>query len=678
MEWAQIEPQLELLRELPIEPIAGLVHHGSGPRYTSLVDPLFAEKLAHFARRVAERYPWIKAFTPVNEPLTTARFSALYGHWYPHARDERTFIRALMNQLRGVVLAMRAIRQVNPEAALVQTEDLGQTHASPKLRYQAEFENERRWLTWDLLSGRVDSGHPLWRHLLWLGVAEDELAFFTAEPCPPQIIGVNHYVTSERYLDENLREHSPETHGGNGRDRYADIAAVRMEMAKPSGPEALLREVCQRYSTPVAVTEAHLGCTREEQLRWLNEIWQAAQSVRVEGHDLRAVTAWSLLGAYDWNSLLTREENHYEPGAFDLRAPAPRRTAIAQMIRALASGNEFHHPVLATPGWWRRPTRFIQPAAKRDECPAKNCTSSIVEHQFTSQTANGRPILLTGGAGRLASGFRRAAELRGLACHALTRAELDITDESAVAVALQSFAPWAVINCAGVSDPDRAQNDEEECASAHVRGAENLARACARTGARLVTFSSDFVFDGDEARAYLESDAARAINVYGQSKIAAENATRTAFDNALVIRLGKVFAPNEESDSMRARLEALARGERVALANDVRFSVSYLPDLVNATLDLLIDGESGVWHLANSGSIMPAELLFAAANLAQLETSLIDDVPVWSLRLPAPRPRNRALESERGQLLPPWENALWRYMNDSPPLTENARRVALP
>src|SRR5207253_6883246 len=117
-------------------------------------DPGFAEGLAEFAGRVAERYPWVKAWTPVNEPLTTARFSALYGHWYPHARDDDSFARALVNECRGVVLAMRAIREVIPDARLVQTEDVGMTHSTPRLAYQAELENERRWISFDLLCGR--------------------------------------------------------------------------------------------------------------------------------------------------------------------------------------------------------------------------------------------------------------------------------------------------------------------------------------------------------------------------------------------------------------------------------------------------------------------------------------------------------------------------------------------
>jgi dTDP-4-dehydrorhamnose reductase len=82
--WTWADQRINRLHELGVKPIIGLTHHGSGPRHTSLVDPSFAEGLAQYARLVAERFPHNIFYTPVNEPLTTARFSALYGHWYPH------------------------------------------------------------------------------------------------------------------------------------------------------------------------------------------------------------------------------------------------------------------------------------------------------------------------------------------------------------------------------------------------------------------------------------------------------------------------------------------------------------------------------------------------------------------------------------------------------------------
>src|SRR5215212_485939 len=142
-DWRWADERLERLRALGLPPIVGLVHHGSGPPGTSLVEPGFPDGLAQFARSVAERYPWVDRYTPVNEPLTTARFSGLYGHWYPHGRDGLTFARALLHQCRGTVLAMRAIRAVNSAAQLVQTDDLGKTYSTRGLAYQADFENER-------------------------------------------------------------------------------------------------------------------------------------------------------------------------------------------------------------------------------------------------------------------------------------------------------------------------------------------------------------------------------------------------------------------------------------------------------------------------------------------------------------------------------------------------------
>ena len=106
-----------------------------------------------------------------------------------------------------------------------------------------------------------------------------------------------------------------------------------------------------------------------------------------------------------------------------------------------------------------------------------------------------------------------------------------------------------------------------------------------------------------------------------------------------------------------------------------RMSGTYLPDLVHATLDLLIDGEAGVWHLANGGALTPEQLLIAAAEIIDLDGELIDGTPGWKLNRPALRPRNRVLQSERGQLLPPLEDALSRYCREV--VIERARgRVA--
>ncbi|HWA16628.1 MAG TPA: hypothetical protein VG817_09350, partial [Gemmatimonadales bacterium] len=285
------------------------------------------------------------SFTPVNEPLTTARFSALYGHWYPHRADDASFARALVNQVRAVALAMTRIREITPGARLIQTEDLATVSAGPGLAYQAEFENERRWVTIDLLTGRLVPGMPMYEWLRRHGIAEAELAWFRRHPMPPDIIGWNYYVLSERYLDPD-----PHCATGNGRHHYHDRDAARSVGLR--GLRALLAEARDRFRLPMAVTESHLAGTRDEQLRWLVENWDEARAAQVEGSDLRGFTVWSLLGAYDWDSLCVCSRGRYEPGVFDLRGTLPRPTALAAAVRQLVHGIRPAHPVLDAPGWW--------------------------------------------------------------------------------------------------------------------------------------------------------------------------------------------------------------------------------------------------------------------------------------------------------------------------------------
>lgn len=350
VDWTWTDHQLQLLRKENITPIAGLLHHGSGPAFTDLSKPGFADELAAYAGLVAARYPWIDYYTPVNEPLTTARFSGLYGIWYPHKRDARSCINMLLNQVKGIVYSMQAIRRINPAAQLVQTEDLGYTHSSPALAYQADFENCRRWLSFDLLCGKVDSEHPLWSYLMAIGLDAADLAFFTSNPCPPDILGINYYVTSERYLDDEINKYPIDAHGGNGRHVYADVAAVRVEA--PIGLLALIEQAWRRYRLPMAITETHLDCTREQQLRWLKETWAAACEALRRNIDVRAVTPWAMIGAFDWDSLLTANNGNYESGAYRIKDGALKLTAVGVMIRSLAAIGAYHHPLLNSPGWW--------------------------------------------------------------------------------------------------------------------------------------------------------------------------------------------------------------------------------------------------------------------------------------------------------------------------------------
>ena len=371
-DWTWSDERMAAIRGCGLEPIAGLLHHGSGPRYTSLIAPGFVQGLADHARAVAERYPWVTDWTPVNEPLTTARFSALYGHWYPHAQDEPTFWLALLNEIEGTCAAMREVRKVNPAARLIQTEDLGQAYGTPPFAEEVAFQNARRWISWDLLCGRVTPGHPLWPRLAAYGFGA-RLDALAAEPCPPDILGVNYYPTSERFLDHRAELYPQWEAGALGQ---FDMDAVRVLDPAPVGLEGVLRQAWERFAIPVAVTESHLNGEADDQVRWLLEAWQTALRLRGEGAGIIAVTSWALLGSYDWNSLLTRSTGFYEPGAFNVQGGAPQPTKIAALIRHIGAGGSIEawlqaHPDLATPGWWRQPARLTLPPYRWREAVAE-------------------------------------------------------------------------------------------------------------------------------------------------------------------------------------------------------------------------------------------------------------------------------------------------------------------
>ncbi len=641
--WSWTEQRLRRIRELGIRPIVGLLHHGAGPAHATSSDACFPAELAAYARAVAERFPWVDEWSPINEPVTTARFSGLYGLWYPHGRDTRTFVRILLHQCQGIALAMREIRQVNPHAKLILPEEMGRIYATPHLAHQADYENLRRLLGLDLLTGRVGPAHPLWGHLLDEGAGREELETFLESPTPPDIIGINYYLTSDRFLDERLELHPVRTHGGNGRERYADVEAVRIPGVGLTGHRPILEELWQRYRIPLALTEVHAACTREEQLRWLHAAWHGARDAASSGVDVRAITAWSLLGSFDWDKLVVRIDGSYEPGVFDLRGREPRPTALARHLPILSGGGEPDHPVLAVPGWWERLRTPQEPSVLA------------------------RPIAVIGATGTLGQAIGRICAKRGLAHRLLSRSEIDISNARSVEAGLEALDPWAVVNAAGYVRVDDAEDDAERCWRENVLGPIHLARAARARGIPLLTFSSDLVFSGDTDRPYVESDLPAPLGRYGATKLEAERAVLELWPEALVIRSAAFFGPWDQHSFVAHVLQAVHAHKPIRVLRDVVVSPTYVPDLADAALDLLIDGECGIWHLANQGAVSWAQLARQTVQLAGADASLVESCSWEALGLRARRPRFSCLGSERGVLLRSLEAALQSFSAERVP-----------
>ncbi len=598
--WA--DERLEEIRRLGMNPIVTLCHHGSGPAYTSLIDESFAPGLAAHALAVAERFPWVRDYTPVNEPLTTARFSALYGYWYPHTKDEGLFWTALLNEIDATRVAMRAIRTINPEARLIQTDDLGYCHATPPLQSEADYQNERRWIGWDLLCGMVQPGHALYERIASFGLAE-RLRVIAGDPCPPDVIGINHYLASERLLDHDVERHCNRAVADRELGRcegipFVDVDAIRTRREGVLGLPELIRQAWQRYGRTISITECHNGATREEQVRWFVEVWNSAEALRAQGVDLCSVTAWSLLGSYDWHRMVTRFIGHYEPGVYDVRSGKPRPTAMAEVLRKLASGKQPTGPWDGVTGWWRRDNRFV------DASPG---SGPSFELQVGEASPSGQsPLLIFGPDNTLTQLARKACEARGLYFVRLWPDERE---------GLDLVAPWAVLD---THDRDGLCGEQTLAIMPEVD--RRFAEACSRRGTPLARIR------GSQTQEHTPG---------------------------LEIVTGRIYSPHEDCNVPVAWLDSLYRGEEVSGSVAGLWNQAYGPDVIDLTLDLLLDGATGAQNL-RALAISESRFLHILAETAEADVALT----------PSVEELEAMADGELTSLLPPLESTIERFVRE--------------
>jgi dTDP-4-dehydrorhamnose reductase len=211
---------------------------------------------------------------------------------------------------------------------------------------------------------------------------------------------------------------------------------------------------------------------------------------------------------------------------------------------------------------------------------------------------------------------------------------------------------------------DEAEGDPDGCRQANTVGAANLARAALQAGAHYTSFSTDLVFGGQLHRAYVESDHTRPLNVYGESKAAAERAVLALGGQALMVRTAAFFSPDDPYNFAAEVTRHLDAGRTLRAAADLVVTPTYVPDLANAVLDLVIDGETGLWHLSHGEPMSWAEFGGAIAQALDLDRRLIRPTPAAEFGWRARRPQRVPLDTERGQRLPTLARALERYAAD--------------
>jgi dTDP-4-dehydrorhamnose reductase len=272
----------------------------------------------------------------------------------------------------------------------------------------------------------------------------------------------------------------------------------------------------------------------------------------------------------------------------------------------------------------------------------------------------GEGVLITGGGGQLAKDLQR--RLPGSVV--LTREQLSITDRKHVDEEIGRQQPRVVLNCAAYNGVDRAEREPELAMAVNADGAGNLAWACRRAGARLVHFSTNFVFDGKAERPYKESDEPRPQGAYARSKREGELRVLAEAPETLVIRTAGLFGHGGSAikgGSFPERLLVRARaGERLAVVTDQVLNPTFTGHLAEATAAVADQGLSGIVHLVAAGCCSYHEFAVEILHMASVDAQ-IKAITSSELSREAPRPRNGCLESERVSALPSWRLGLRDY-----------------
>src|SRR3954467_10287901 len=266
-------------------------------------------------------------------------------------------------------------------------------------------------------------------------------------------------------------------------------------------------------------------------------------------------------------------------------------------------------------------------------------------------------LLVTGAAGMLGRDVVAAAESAGHDVIALARADLDITDADAVRAAVADARPDAVVNCAGWTDVDGAEAEEEAATRINGDGAGNLAAAAPF----LVHVSSDYVFDGSATEPYTEGDPTGPGTAYGRSKLAGEHAVAAAGEHAIV-RTAWIFGPHGKNFVATMLKLAEDRDEVNVVADQIgcpTFTGHLAPPLIAVPEQRL----GGILHVAGGGQCSWHELAQATFDEAGTGT-IVHPVTTAEFPRPAPRPAGSVLRSSRpaAPALPPWREGLSTYL----------------
>lgn len=257
-------------------------------------------------------------------------------------------------------------------------------------------------------------------------------------------------------------------------------------------------------------------------------------------------------------------------------------------------------------------------------------------------------VVVTGAGGQLGFELVRSGAAAGLDVRGLTRADLDVTDESAVRRVLLRERPDVVVHAAAWTAVDACEGDRERAILCNGTATAHVVRAARDVGARVVYVSTDYVFDGTKPAPYIESDVPNPRSVYGLSKLLGERAVHQELDT--VVRISWVCGIHG-ANMVKTILRLAGQREVLEFVDDQVGHPTFADDAARMIIRLATQGGAGVWHVTNQGAVSWYEFAREVMQAAGHDPARVRPIATRDLvpQRPAPRPANSVLENRRLQ-----------------------------
>ena len=262
----------------------------------------------------------------------------------------------IVAECQAIRAASRRLRELDASIRILVNDDAGETYGTKAVADVVEFYNTRRWLSFDLVTGKVDAHHPMWEHVALTRELEYALEELADDPEYPDLLGLDHYITSDRFLDDRTDLYPPEIERRRAIPHFVDVEVARVHGLEVDGFYRSLKQTWERYGIPMALTEVHIGGEPGGRGRLVGRSVATGRLGRRRRDDRRGRHE---LGRGRRSRL---EQPPLPRGGLVpsgmLRRPvrAAVRTPLGDAVAATAAGRPIDG---LAPGWWREPDRVL-------------------------------------------------------------------------------------------------------------------------------------------------------------------------------------------------------------------------------------------------------------------------------------------------------------------------------